>query len=394
MAGRGGPPEGTPDGLPGGGEDEYRSVVFDESFVQAARLQELSARERMGEPARAVRSLPVRPPRRGSGTALLLVLLVALAFGTATYMSLRAPQPTPSARRADPLRITLVPLSPSGSVPGGTPGELYARGPAARFRIGASGITLPIARPTESFSEGQVIAALTTAKDYLVESSLAPDVLTGGKVRSVRVLLDPDQQAQFDLSMAGPAADGRHAATGWLVRYDPAEVALADPAVRVRGALRVTEVSPDILEVTSDHTFAYALRPAAPPGPPAVPVIRKGAGATPPAALPHRAASGVRERPLAADRASLFTVRREVRFRFDRDDLRRHRTELVTSQTQAGPQSCSDDSSGTLRPLLAGERAERSGPAVTNPYAPGTATVALCGSLAPQAQPSPGSLAR
>lgn len=358
MAGRGDPPEGTPEGLPGGGEDEYRSVVFDESFVRAARLQEFSAQERMGEHARAVRSLPAWGRRRGSTQILVLILLVAMAFGTAIYLGIRHPYQAPAAMHAEQLRITVIPLAPQGPVPGGTPADLYAHSPAAQFRIGASGINLPPAQRTKNFSESQVMTALTTAKDYLVESSLNPDVLTGGAVRPVRVLLDPDQLEQFDRSMATPAADGRHAATGWLVRYDPAKVALADPEVRVQGTLRVAEAGPDALEVTSDHTFAYALRPVGVSGP-------------------------------RASEASLFTVRRELHFRFDRDDLHQHRAELLVSYVQAGPQACSADASGTLRPLLAGERATAGGPAGTDPYATGQATAALCGSLAPGTQPSP-----
>jgi hypothetical protein len=354
MAGRGDPPEGTPEGLPGGGEDEYRSVVFDESFVRAARLQEFSAQERMGEHARAVRSLPAWGGRRGSKQFLVLILLVAMAFGTAIYLGIRHPYQAPAVKHAEPLRITVIPLAPQGPVPGGTPADLYAHSPAAQFRMGASGINLPAAQRTKNFSEGQVMTALTTAKDYLVQSSLNPDVLTGGAVRPVRVLLDPDQLEQFDRSMATPAADGRHAATGWLVRYDAAKVALADPQVRVQGTLRVAEAGPDALEVTSDHTFAYALRPVGASGP-----------------------------------ASLFTVRRELHFRFDRDDLNQHRAELLVSYVQAGPQACSADASGTLRPLLAGERATAGGPAGTDPYATGQATAALCGSLEPGAQPSP-----
>jgi hypothetical protein len=191
-----------------------------------------------------------------------------------------------------------------------------------------------------------------------VESSLDPAVLTGGAVRSVRVLLDPDQQEQFDRSMAAAVSDGRHAATGWLVRFDPAKVALADPAIRVQGTLRVAEVGPNALEVTSDHTFAYALRPA-----------------------------GVSE-PRVSE-ASLFTVRRELHFRVDRDDLRQHRVELQVSYLQAGPQACSADASGSLRPLLAGQRVTADGPAGTDPYGTGQATAALCGALSPNAQPSP-----
>ncbi|MFD7228113.1 hypothetical protein [Streptomyces sp. NPDC059881] len=367
MAGRGDPPEGTPEGLPGGGEDEYRSVVFDESFVRAARLQEYSAQERLGDHARAVRSRPGWSARTGSRYVLWLVLLIALAFGTAIYMGVRHPYRPPASQPAQPLRSTVVPLAPKDAVPGGDPAELYAHSPAAQFRTGAAGITLPGARRTRNFSDSQVMTALTIAKDYLVESSLDPEVLNGGVVRPVRVLLDPDQFAQFDRSLAASADDGRHAATGWLVRFDPAKVALADPEVRVQGTLRVTDVGPNALEVTSDHTFVYAVRPAD-PGPGAV------------------AATGERAGDHAA---SLFTVRRELHFRFDRDDLRTHRTELLHSYLQAGPMACSADAASALQPLTAGRRATPEGPTGTDPYETGRAAAAVCGALAPGSQPSP-----
>ncbi|MFD7418536.1 hypothetical protein ACFV9B_44045, partial [Kitasatospora purpeofusca] len=119
--------------------------------------------------------------------------------------------------------------------------------------------------------------------------------------------------------------------------------------------------APGVLDVLSDHTFTYALRPA------------DG---------PHR-----------DDGASLFTVRRELHFRFDREDLRLHRLEMRTAHVQAGPQSCSADATGMLRPLLAGERADARGPAATDPYATGRPTAALCGALEAVSSPttSPGS---
>ncbi|MEU9984600.1 hypothetical protein [Streptomyces sp. NPDC050856] len=356
MAGSGDPPEGTPDGLPGGGDDEYRSVVFDESFVRAARLQEYSAQERLGEHARAVRSVP-RGAGRSRHGALALLLVIATAFAAAIYLGVRQPHLPAPDQRAETPRTTVIPLAPLGAVPGGEPDRLYARSPAAQFAVGAAGVTLPSARRTAHFAESQVVSALSTAKDYLVQSSLDPGVLTGGTVRPVRMLLDPDQQEQFDRSVESPADDGRHAATGWLVRFDAGGVELADPAVRVRGTMRVTEPTPDVLEVTTDHTFVYALRPA-------------GSGEK------------------SAD-ASLFTVRRELRFRFDREDLRMHRAELVSGQLRAGPQDCSADAAGALRPLLAGRRATGTGPAVTDPYAIGRPTGSVCGVLAPAAQPSP-----
>ncbi|MFE5715393.1 hypothetical protein ACFQ7J_31835 [Streptomyces sp. NPDC056501] len=359
MAGRGDPPEGTPEGLPGGGEDEYRSVVFDEAFVRAARLQEFSAQERMGEYAQPVRSRASREGRTGSRQAVLLVLLILLAFGTAIYLGVRNPYLPPADQRAEPLRTTVVPLAPQGAVPGGSPEQLFSHSPVAEYRTGAAGINLPVVGRTSHFAESQVVSALSIAKDYLVASSLDPDVLSGASVRPVRLLLDPDQLAQFDRSVESPADDGRHALAGWLVRFDPRQAVLAEPATRVQGTLRFEETAPDTLDVTADHTYTYALRPAT-----------GGVG------------------PVTA--ASLFTVHRVVHFRFDREDLRMHRAELVASTVEAGPQACGPGSTGTLKPLLAGARApETGGPAVTDPYATTRpAAPSLCGALAPSAQPS------
>ncbi|GAB2457165.1 hypothetical protein [Streptomyces incanus] len=354
MAGPADPPGGAPEGTPGGGEDEYRSVVFDETFVQAARLQEFSAQERITDHAPAVRRRP--PRRRGlSRQVLALVVLIAVAFGTAIYMGVRHPSRAPGAgAAAEPLRMTVIPLAPEGKVPGTPdPERLYDHSPAAQFRIGAEGVPLPATRRTAHFSDGQVVTALITAKDYIVRSALDPDVLTGGETRSVRVLLGVDQQDQFDQSFTRPAPDGRHAPTGWLVRFDPSRAELADRRIRVQGTLQASEADSGTLEVAADHTSVYALRPA---------------GADPGA------------------RVSLFTVRRELHFRFDREDLRLHQAQVVASYVQAGPLSCAEDSTGHLRPLLAGGTARKGGPAGTDPYATG-GTPALCGTLAAEAQP-------
>lgn len=328
--------------------------MFDESFVRAARLQEFSAQERMADHTPAVRRRP--PLRRGlSRQALILVLLIAMAFGTAIYMGVRHPYQTPSARQpVEPLRMTVIPLSPQGGVPGATDPEfLFAHSPAAQFRVGAEGIPLPAARRTAHFSDSQVVAALTTAKDYIVRSALYPSVIGSHDVHSVRQKIDGDQLDQFDQSFEHPVADGRHQPTGWLVRFDQTRAELADPSIRVQGSLQAAETDAATLEVTADHTFVYALRPTG-----------SGAGA----------------------RASLFTVRRELHFRFDRDDLRLNQAQLIVSYVQAGPLSCAEDSTNHLRPLLAGQTARAGGPAGTDPYATGGFT-ALCGSLAPSAQP-------
>ncbi|MFG5723806.1 MULTISPECIES: SCO2583 family membrane protein [Streptomyces] len=352
MGGPGDPPEGTPEGGPGGAEDEYRSVVFDESFVRAARLQEYSAEERMADHAPAVRR---RPLHRGLvRQAMILVLLIAVAFGTAVYMGVRHPYDSAEAPRpVEPLRMTVIPLAPQGKVPGGTDAEtLYAHSPAARFDIGAEGVPLPAARGTAHFSDSQVMTALTTAKDYIVRSALYPEVLTGHEISPARALVDSDQLAQFDQSFDRPAADGRHAPTGWVVRLDPARDRLADDRIRVQGELRFIEADPATLEVSADHTFVYALRP-----------------------------TGTASAPV-----SLFTVRRALTFRFTRDDLRTRQVQLTTAYVEAGPLSCAEDSTSYLRPLLAGQAPHPGAPAGTDPYQTDS-PASLCGTLATGAQP-------
>ncbi|SDK62692.1 hypothetical protein [Streptomyces indicus] len=358
MAGSADPPDGAPEGLPGGSEEEFRSVVFDESFVRAARLEEFSAQERITDHAPAVRRRVAQHSaahRRLSLQALLMLVLIALAFAVAIYMGVRQPADTQDARPAEPLRMTVIPLAPQGPVPGAQDAEtLFEHSPAAEFESGAAGMPFPPVYRTAHFTADQVRAALDVARNYLVASSLDPAVLTGDEIRPVRRLLDPEQAAQFDAGMDRPAADGRHAPSGWMVRFDPAKVTLAGDEVRVRGTLKASETGADTLEVTSQHTFVYALRPVA------------GQDA----------------------RASLFTVRRELHFRFDRDDLRVGQAELTLSHTQAGPLSCGADTTDRLRPLLAGQTAKSGGPAGTDPYAT-TGPTALCGALAASAQPTP-----
>ena len=351
MAGPVDPPEGTPEGVPGGGDDEYRSVVFDESFVRAARIQEFSAQERMGGMARAVRTR--RPPGwLGAGRqAFVLMLLIALAFGTAMYLGLRHPYRPAAPPDVDPLRITLVPLDPQGPVPVAAADRLFAAENAAHYQVGAEGITLPQINGTDHFSQSQVLQALATAKEYLVASSLDRSALTGGDVRAVRQLLNPGQLDQFDRSLARPVDDGQYAATGWLVRFDPARIALADPGVRVRGTMTVNESGADGLLVDTDHTMVYAVRAVGPRG-----------------------------------QASLFTVRRQLKLYFNRADLRNRQVELVRAEVEAGPLACGSDPAGYFRPLLAGQ----SVPAGTgvDPYDHGRAVTSVCGLL--RTVPSPG----
>ncbi|HET6636585.1 MAG TPA: hypothetical protein VFH77_16330 [Streptomyces sp.] len=362
MTGRAEPPEGTPDGAPGGGDDEYRSVVFDESFVEAARLQEYSAAERLQDDEHA--AVHDRPPGGAAGRrrylprqGIALVVLIVIAFATAVYMGVRSPYPPPEPAPVQPMRVSMLPLAPQHAVPGGTPADLFAHSPAKELRKGADGITMQPPHSTAHFSESQIQSALSIAKRYLYQSAIDPAVLTGDEVREVRLLLNPGQQPQFDRSVENPRSDGRHAATGWMIRFDPDEVELAAPQVRVEGTMNYREAGSEALDVTADHVFVYALRPAG---------------------------------DSSSSHASLFTVRREMSFHFERSDLRNGQLRVRNVELRAGPAACSSDQSEYLRPLLAGEKAGGKGPAGTDPYSAGhDRPAAVCGELADSAQPHP-----
>jgi hypothetical protein len=281
-----------------------------------------------------------------------LVALIALAFGTAIYLGIRNPYEQPPTPVAETLRITLIPLTPSQPVPAADRRHPFEGHRAADYRSGAEGITLPLAHRTAHFTESQVMQALSITKEYLVASSIDPETLTGGDVRAVRNLLAPGQLEQFDASLEKPADDGRHAATGWMVRFDPARVRLADDQVRVRGTMAVTEVGGDALEVVTDHTLVYAVRDAA----------------------------------AASSAPSLFTVRRQLRFRIDRDDLRDQHVQVVQAAVEAGPLSCASAPVQYFRPLLAGQLPQAM--AGIDPYDHDHEITSVCGVFAPEASAS------
>lgn len=355
MSGPGDPSEGAPEGAPGG-DDEYRSVVFDESFVRAARIQEYSARERLDGAARAVR---VRHglPRVLARQAVALALLLVLAFGFAIYMGVRHPYHADTAGPTPTLQVSVIPLVPSGQVPEVAAADPFAGSPADNYRVGAAGINFDAAERVGDFAESEVMQAYATIRDYINESALDPKAVTGGDVGAVRNLLDPGQLDQFEASVTRPTSDGSHEATGWLVRFDPAEhlrLVGGDNGVRVDGGLKSIGTSGSALVITADHTFVYALR-----GP------------------------GTTDTPV-----SLFTVRRHLQFRFSHLDLQQRHIQVVDAQVAAGPLSCGAGVAGYFRPILAGGRATGTLTGV-NPYKQDGPVGPDCAPLGSKGGPAP-----
>ena len=411
MGGRAEPPEGTPEGGPGG-EDEFRSVVFDESFVRAARIQELSAQERMSSGTRPVRRRGLRSGL--SRQALALMLLVSMAFAAAVYLGTKHPY-VPVRGNAAELSISLFPLQagPAG-VPTVVPGVPEADGSASAsassasasssasaaessstpsaqvspqasgpveiqpedYPSGSSGLGLPSPRHTDNFSQAQVLQALQLVQHYLEVSSLDPNVLTGGDTDVVRNLLASGQYGQFDQSISKPTDDRRHEATGWMVRFDPKQVKLApDQKIRAQGTMSFAEVGSNTLELTSDYTFIYAL--AQTPG-----AIASASASAAAADVPTTIGGLAAPHPTV-----LFTVRREITYRVTAADIDDGHLELSDLATQVGATACDADQSRFLQPVFPQ-------PSTASPFAPATAvpsaaaTAGATGAATPAATPS------
>ncbi|MFI6443559.1 hypothetical protein [Kitasatospora sp. NPDC050543] len=315
------PPEGAPEGG-SGNEDEYRSVVFDESFVRAARIQELSARERLGGGfGRATRPrIRLGPLGTVPRQAVALLLVIVLAFAAAVYFGISSPSREGTRPAGSQLTVSLMALSPTATVqPVGDPAHPFAALPVG-YGDGSAGLGVPAAAATAHFTKIEVTRALDTVQRYLVASSLAPRALTQGDTGDVRTFVTPGELAQYDQSMATASDDQHHAATGWIVRFDPAQVALATASVKVTGDVRVDESGDGTLRISTDHTFVYALRAAG--APESAPV-------------------------------TLQSVRRELHFDLDRGDIAAGQLRLVDSVLQSGPTACGVPLANYLQPILA-----------------------------------------
>ena len=404
MGGRAEPPEGGPEGG-SGGEDEFRSVVFDESFIRAARIQELSASERLSGAHRSVRRRTGRGglPRQ----ALALMLLIGFAFATAVYMGVRHPYAPPITGAAANLTTEVIPLQPgpagiptdhnpvnlpasliasasasaasaaasasAGSTSSGAPssGASGAGSPAASasgasgsasatapamvghdpvfaglpgseyLPIGATGFNLPNARHTDHFTHDQVYAALQVVLNYLKASSIDPGVISGRDTDSVRQILSPGQTEQYNESVDHPANDQRHLATGWMVRFDPAKVRLATDQVLVAPG-RIAYRELD--SGTLEVTSDYTFVYALTPAVSAQPT---------PAVTPSASASGSPAATAAAPQPIVYyAVRRALTYWLTPDDIAGNSIQVVDSVTQAGATSCDADNSAYLQPLF------------------------------------------
>ncbi|MCF2530683.1 SCO2583 family membrane protein [Yinghuangia soli] len=317
MSGRGEPPKGSRGGGPDG-EDEFR-VVFDESFVRAAVLHEPSAQERLrtGKGPRRLRRVLGVPA--GVFRVGVLMSSVVLVLAAALYLGAQRGATTVHDSVYAPTVLVRVSLAPG---PGVAPvlvaagADPFAGTPAAFWSEGRAGILLPVSTSTSHFNGPQVQEALELARDFVTGTQLDPEVWGGTRPWAVALNLEADSYAQLTAALDHPVDDDKHAATGWVTRFDPQQIAVEGTKVRVSAIAAVAETPSGELVVTLDGVFVYAVQ-------------------------------------AKADAAWMrFVVHRAWEFRVDKAGLRNGKIRVRRIATVAAPQACDADSSAFFRPLF------------------------------------------
>ncbi|MCF2530684.1 SCO2583/SCO2584 N-terminal domain-containing protein [Yinghuangia soli] len=297
--------------------DPFEGLVLDEDFIRGASRTEGSARARMlaekwrREPPQntgfreaANKTAPgASPPRRTSRFrrrtdpwgrpvkrdrtnlkiavwfVLVAVLLMVLAnkgyvrdllggsnTGDETANSSQPmtaqPPVTGIASAAAPVPSTLQPIDPN--IP--TREKPFAGSPAINYADGAAGIALPEAKAVEGYTKDQVAKALETTRQLLIEANLNPATLAGGDPKAYLALLDPEDDTHDKLPAALAAPEGTEPeAVLWLTRFDPKQVELVGPVVKVDGIMSYSVDDKRALNIHADYSFVYAVAKAGQP---------------------------------------------------------------------------------------------------------------------------------
>ncbi|WP_432056862.1 hypothetical protein [Streptomyces sp. bgisy022] len=260
-------------------DEEWERFLREAETGSGSAPKEPSARARMvarrlrEEPAPPPwRSYQAPPPRRRTRTAwyvgglvlAIALLVVALApgrmaewFGVGGGSGDGTPLAAESQRPDGP-----PPTEPASRRP--TLDEPFRGSPAARWADGAAGITVPEARATGWMSKGEVAKALKKTRDFLVASSLDPDVLRGERPREAIAMLNPHQKDVQDFVTAAFRAPSRENDPLLLFsRFEGSKVRLVGDVVKARGRITFEEGERGAVEVTTDVTYVYPVAPAA-----------------------------------------------------------------------------------------------------------------------------------
>ncbi|MGW0906130.1 hypothetical protein [Streptomyces sp. NPDC002853] len=252
-------------------DEEWARFLRDAEAGAQSAPEEPSARARMV--ARRLREEPGRPEgwrthqparrRWGKGwyvvglVAVALVLAVAVAPGNLTgWLGGDGGGDAPQAA-AESARPGQAPAT-EAAAQRPTVDEPFRGSPAARWRDGAAGIHLPEARATGWMSREQVEQTLERSRDFLVASSLDPEVLRGERPRKAIDLINPHQaDVKEFLSVAFSAPSQENDPLLMFSRFEKSKVRLVGDVVKTRGRITFEEGKRGAVEVTADVTYVY-----------------------------------------------------------------------------------------------------------------------------------------
>ncbi|GAA2327829.1 hypothetical protein OKJ48_06260 [Streptomyces kunmingensis] len=144
-----------------------------------------------------------------------------------------------------------------------TVSQPFRGSPAVHWADGVAGIEVPAAQATGWMNKTEVARALAKTRDFLVASSLDPEVLRGGRPDKALAYINPDQPDELkNLDTALSTPSEKHNPLTMFSRFDTSQVRLVGDVVKTRGLLSYRESDKGAVEVTADVTYVYAVTPA------------------------------------------------------------------------------------------------------------------------------------
>ena len=205
----------------------------------------------------------------------LLVLVVLVGGGAFAVVRL---DPTwlhrTHARTASPVRPTpkVSMVAPLSSVfANRPPADPFAGVPADHWADGAAGITVPAARAHGRYTAAQVRSAYQTTRKLLIAGNLDWPTLRGGAPSAFAALLARTERQQFLSGLRSTALnkDGSEQNTRtWVTSFAPG-TSFVTTVIKVHGTMSAgtaDESGSEVLRITFDYLFVYAVEP---PGDPA-----------------------------------------------------------------------------------------------------------------------------
>ncbi|HEY0001188.1 MAG TPA: hypothetical protein VGB74_12095 [Actinoplanes sp.] len=184
------------------------------------------------------------------------VLLAAAIPVLRSWMPASVPQASPASAVSGTETVTVTTLA------GPAPADPFVGTPAAGYRAGEAGITLPRAVAVDGFRAGEVETALRRVRAVLIASRLAEGMLVGHEPARFLALLAPGQRAAVE-------ARFRAGSFSTLATWIDPTVSL-DMAAPPRVSGRATYTSAVVggvrtLQVTTNFVWVYAFQAAGRP---------------------------------------------------------------------------------------------------------------------------------